>query len=119
MRGWSTTQAHRFSTDSTPETSKAAKSFYGAVFGWQTGGIGAGSEGWTLPGYGDWLEREHHPNLRKQMAKAGAPQGFEDVVGAIVPIADDQPETPAHWGVTFATDDADATAEKAAELGGR
>jgi uncharacterized protein len=97
---------------------EAARSFYAAVFGWQTASIGAGSQGWTLPGYGDWLEQEHHPDLRKQMADAGAPQGFEDVVAAIVPIADDQPDTPAHWGVTFATDDADATADKAAELGG-
>jgi uncharacterized protein len=96
----------------------AAKSFYGSVFGWRTGPIGGGSEGWTLPGYGDWLEREHHPNLRKQMAEAGAPEGFEDVVGAIIPIADDQPDTPAHWSVTFATADADETAEKAAALGG-
>jgi uncharacterized protein len=97
---------------------EAARSFYAAVFGWQTGSIGAGSQGWTLPGYGDWLEQEHHPDLRKQMEEAGAPQGFEDVVAAIVPITDDQPDTPAHWGVTFATDDTDATAEKAAELGG-
>jgi uncharacterized protein len=52
------------------------------------------------------------------MAGAGAPEGFEDVVGGIIPIADDQPDTPAHWNVTFATDDADATAGKAAELGG-
>jgi predicted enzyme related to lactoylglutathione lyase len=97
---------------------EAARSFYAAVFGWQTGSIGAGSQGWTLPGYGDWLEQEHHPDLRKQMEEAGAPQGFEDVVAAIVPMTDDQPDTPAHWGVTFATDDTDATAEKAAELGG-
>jgi uncharacterized protein len=97
----------------------AARSFYGSVFGWQTGSIGGGADGWTLPGYGDWLEREHHPQLRKQMAKAGAPEGFEDIVGSIVPIADDQPDTPAHWSVTFATDDADATAAKAVELGGR
>ena len=96
-----------------------AKSFYGSVFGWQTAGIGGGAEGWTLPGYGDWLEREHHPELRKQMATAGAPDGFEDVVGGIIPIPPDQPDTPAHWGVTFATDDADATAAKAAELGGQ
>jgi uncharacterized protein len=96
----------------------SAKSFYGSVFGWETGPIGGGSEGWTLPGYGDWLEREHHPNLRKQMAEAGAPEGFEDVVGAIIPIADEQPETPAHWSVTFASADADETAEKAAALGG-
>jgi predicted enzyme related to lactoylglutathione lyase len=95
-----------------------ARSFYGSVFGWQTGSIGGGAEGWTLPGYGEWLEREHHPGLRKQMADAGAPEGFEDVVASIIPIADDQPDTPAHWSVTFATDDADATAAKATELGG-
>jgi predicted enzyme related to lactoylglutathione lyase len=98
---------------------EGAKSFYGSLFGWQTGSIGGGAEGWTLPGYGDWLEREHHPELRKQMAAAGAPDGFEDVVGSIIPIGDDQPDTPAHWGVTFAVDDADATAAKATELGGR
>jgi predicted enzyme related to lactoylglutathione lyase len=98
---------------------ESAKSFYGSVFGWQTGPIGAGAEGWTLPGYGDWLEREHHPNLRRQMADAGGPAGFEDVVGAVIPIPDDQPDTPPHWSVTFATDDADATAAKAGELGGR
>ena len=95
-----------------------ARSFYGSVFGWETGTIGGGAAGWTLPGYGDWLEREHHPGLRAQMAAAGAPERFEDVVGSIVPIVDDQPDTPAHWSVTFATDDADATAANAAELGG-
>jgi uncharacterized protein len=98
---------------------EGARSFYGSVLGWQTSGIGGGAEGWTLPGYGDWLEREHHPHLRKQMAEAGAPEGFEDVVASIIPIADDQPQTPAHWSVTFAVDDADATAAKAAELGGK
>ena len=54
---------------------EGARSFYGSVFGWRTAGIGGGAEGWTLPGYGDWLEREHHPNLREQMAKAGAQRG--------------------------------------------
>jgi Glyoxalase-like domain len=39
-------------------------------------------------------------------------------VASIVPIADDQPDVPAHWGVTFAVDDADAVAKKASELGG-
>ena len=97
---------------------EGAKSFYGSVFGWETGSIGGGAEGWTLPGYGDWLEREHHPDLRKQMAEAGAPEGFEDIVGAVIPIPDDQPDTPPHWSVTFATDDTDATAAKARELGG-
>jgi predicted enzyme related to lactoylglutathione lyase len=97
---------------------EGARSFYGSVFGWQTSSIGGGAEGWTLPGYGDWLEREHHPHLRTQMAEAGAPEGFEDVVASIIPIGDDQPDTPAHWSVTFATDNADAMAAKATELGG-
>jgi predicted enzyme related to lactoylglutathione lyase len=97
---------------------EGARSFYGSMFGWRTGSIGGGAEGWTLPGYGDWLEREHHPDLRKQMAEAGAPEGFENVVASIIPITDDQPDTPAHWSVTFAVSDADATAAKATELGG-
>jgi hypothetical protein len=98
---------------------EGAKSFYGSVFGWKTLEIGGGGEGWALPGYGDYLEREYHPGLRKQMAEAGAPDGFEDAVGSINPIADDQPETPPHWSVTFAVDDTDATAAKAVDLGGR
>jgi predicted enzyme related to lactoylglutathione lyase len=40
------------------------------------------------------------------------------VVASIVPITDEQARTPAHWSVTFATDDTDATAAKAAGLGG-
>jgi predicted enzyme related to lactoylglutathione lyase len=95
---------------------EGAKSFYGSVFGWTTLALDAG-EMWTLPGYGDFLERDN-PDLRKQMAEANAPEGFEDVVAAINPIPDGQPDTPAHWSVTFAVDDADATATKATELGG-
>jgi uncharacterized protein len=94
-----------------------AKSFYGSVFGWETLDVG-GAEMWRLPGYGDHLE-EANPGLRKRMAEMGAPQGFEDVVAALVPITDDQGGVPASWGVTFAVEDADATAEKAAELGGK
>jgi uncharacterized protein len=88
------------------------------VFGWQTLTPFAGAEMWTLPGYGDYLER-YHPDIRKQMAAAGAPQRFEDVVATLNPIPEDQPDTPAHWSVTFATDDADATAARATELGGK
>jgi uncharacterized protein len=72
---------------------------------------------WTLPGYGDHLERDN-PDLRKMVAETGGPPGFEDVVASINPIADDQPDTPAHWSVTFGIDDADATAARAVELGG-
>jgi predicted enzyme related to lactoylglutathione lyase len=96
---------------------EGAKSFYGTVFGWRTLVIDGGVVMWTLPGFGDFLERDS-PELRDQMADAGAPNGFEDVVASINPIPDDQPDTPAHWSVTFAVDDADAIASRAAELGG-
>ena len=96
---------------------EGAKSFYGAVFGWETLGLTGGFEMWTLPGYGDFLERDD-PDLRKRLAEFGGETGFEDVVASISPIADDRPDTPPHWGVTFAVADADATAQKAAELGG-
>ena len=88
---------------------EGAKSFYGSVFGWETLALEGGAEMWTLPGYGDHLERED-PDLRKRVAEVGGPAGFEDVVASINPIADDQPDVPAHWSVTFAVDDADATA---------
>jgi predicted enzyme related to lactoylglutathione lyase len=97
---------------------ESAKPFYGSLFGWQTLGLEGGAEMWRLPGYGDFLERSE-PGLRARMAESGAPEGFEDVVAAINPIADDQPDVPPHWSVTFAVDDADATAARAAELGGK
>ena len=96
---------------------EGAKSFYGSVFGWSTLDLGGGFQMWTLPGYGDYLERDN-PDLRKVVAEAGGPAGFEDVVASIDPLPDDQPDTPPHWSVTFAVDDADATAAKATELGG-
>jgi predicted enzyme related to lactoylglutathione lyase len=95
----------------------AAKSFYGSVFGWTTLDVGGGTEMWARPGYGDHLERDN-PDLRKQIAEAGGPSGFEDVVASINPLPDDQPDTPPHWNVTFAVEDADATAARATELGG-
>jgi uncharacterized protein len=94
-----------------------AKSFYGSVFGWTTLDLG-GAAMWTLPGYGDYLERDN-PGLRERVAEVGGPAGFEDVVASINPIPDDQPDTPAHWSVTFSVADPDATATKATELGGR
>jgi predicted enzyme related to lactoylglutathione lyase len=94
---------------------EAAKRFYGAVFGWTTLDLGSG-EFWTLRAYGDYLE-QLTPGTRERTAEMGA-AGFEDVVAAITPIAGDDADAHAHWGVTFSTADADATAAKAAELGG-
>jgi predicted enzyme related to lactoylglutathione lyase len=91
-----------------------ARSFYGSVFGWETLDMGGGFA-WALPGYGDFLE-QRRPGLREGMAQMGAPERFEDVVASLAPISDD---APAHWGVTFAVDDADAIAARAADLGGQ
>jgi len=96
---------------------EGAKAFYGAVFGWKTLELPSGSL-WTLPGYGQHLE-EGSPGLGEQMAAMGAPEGFIDVVAALNPIPDHEPDGPAHWSVTFAADDVDATAAKASELGGQ
>ena len=95
---------------------EGAKRFYGEVFGWETGEFD-GFTAWTLPAYGDHLELLN-PGNRERMAEAGGPGGFEEVVAAISPIPDDQPDVAAHWSVTFAVHDADAAVAKAVELGG-
>ncbi|MDQ2827122.1 MAG: VOC family protein [Actinomycetota bacterium] len=95
---------------------EGAKAFYGSVFGWKTLALASGVA-WTLRGYGEHLE-EASPGLRGQMAGMGAPDGFIDVVATLNPIADDDPDTPAHWSVTFAVDDANAAVARASELGG-
>jgi predicted enzyme related to lactoylglutathione lyase len=96
---------------------EGAKDFYGAVFGWGILDLGGGSA-WTLSGYGDHLEAKD-PGLRERVREVGGPTGFEDVVASVLPIADDQPDTPPHWSVTFGVDDADAIAGKAIGLGGK
>jgi predicted enzyme related to lactoylglutathione lyase len=95
---------------------ESAERFYDAVFGWKILPLKAGPM-WILPGYGDHLEQKT-PGLRDGMKQMGAPDGFIDVVAQIDPIADADRETPAHWTVTFAVDDAAETAAKAAQLGG-
>ena len=97
---------------------ESAKTFYGSVFGWRTLPMGSGAEAWTLPGYGDHLELLN-PGTRERMVAMGAPEGFEDVVATLTPLLADHSDVPPHWSVTFATDDADATARKASELGGQ
>ena len=53
------------------------------------------------------------------MKRDGRPERFEDVVASAPPDLRRRPTTAAHWGVTFAVDDADAIAARATELGGR
>lgn len=92
-----------------------AAAFYGAVFGWDV--VAADGRFFALPAYGDFLE-ERTPGMRENMQQMGAPARFEEVVAGVMPIPDDQGDTPAHWSVTFAVDDADAIAARASELGG-
>jgi predicted enzyme related to lactoylglutathione lyase len=92
----------------------AAERFYGEVFGWRQLPL-PGSPMWMLPGYGDHLEKST-PGLKEQTASAGVPEGFVDVVAQLMPIAEGD-DTPPHWNVTFATDDVEATAALATELG--
>jgi len=95
---------------------EGAKAFYDAVFGWRTLALDGGFLAWTLPGYGDHLEAAT-PGLREMMAGMGAPPGFEDVVASIDPAVAEESGAPVSWSVTFAVDDADATAARAKELG--
>jgi uncharacterized protein len=96
---------------------EAAKAFYGTVFGWDTLEVDGG-EMWTLSAYGDHLE-EGDPGLRERIVGFGVPARFADVVATINPLTDSEPDTPPHWSVTFAVDDADAVAAKVSELGGK
>jgi predicted enzyme related to lactoylglutathione lyase len=94
----------------------AARAFYGAVFGWELLDIGNTGAMWGLKAYGEFLEART-PGMRENMEKMGAPANFQDVVAAVNPLTDD--DTPAHWSITFAVDDADAIAARAPQLGGK
>jgi predicted enzyme related to lactoylglutathione lyase len=102
---------------------EGAKAFYGAVFGWEASSLdmdGGESAMWRVPGYGDFLE-QRDPDLRRRMEDVGAPEGFEDAVAWLLPMTSDRfsDDAPPHWSVTFAVDDADAIADRAAKLGGK
>jgi uncharacterized protein len=103
-----------------PEGSKV---FYSRVFGWEPDFVDLGygdSWMWRVPGYAKVLE-VNDPDLRRRQADAGAPAGFEDAIGWMMPMTSDQfpDDVPPHWSITFAVDDTDAVAGRAAELGGK
>jgi predicted enzyme related to lactoylglutathione lyase len=81
---------------------EGAKSFYGAVFGWQTSSFAMGDAEmtmWHMPGYEGGEPMQPVPR---------------DVVATMLPPND----APPHWSVDFWVHDVDETAAKAAELGG-
>ncbi|MGH8930595.1 MAG: VOC family protein [Egibacteraceae bacterium] len=102
-----------------PEGSKA---FYGAVFGWEANTVDLGSGEtwmWRVPGYGETLAA-NDPDLYRRQEDFGAPEGFEDAIGWLMPMTAEQfpDDVPAHWSITFGVDDTDAVANRATELGG-
>ena len=103
-----------FSTLNTADAD-GAQAFYGSVFGWQ---IGSPDEGGTAmvmkPGYQDFLAQKD-PELPARLEQFGAPEGFGDVVAAMSSVSNG---ASPHWDVTFSVEDADASAQRARELGG-
>ena len=85
---------------------EGAKAFYGALFGWQPEAFGSPEAPltlWRLPGY---------------VGEAGQPIP-RDVVAVMAPAGDGAAAVPPHWNVNLRVEDADATVEQAASLGGR
>jgi hypothetical protein len=82
---------------STPDPD-AAVAFYGAVFGWETEAFGDIATMWRLPGFVGGEPQQPVPR---------------DTVAVMVR------GEAAQWNVDFWVDDVDATAERAASLGGR
>ncbi|MEQ7004793.1 VOC family protein [Actinopolymorpha sp. B17G11] len=99
-----------------------AAAFYGQVFGWEATpvdfGFGFGETVmWRRPGYAEFLET-FDPGLRRRHSEGGAPEGFSDAIGWLLPLSGDDASAAPHWAVTFASADTDATVEAAAKLGG-
>ena len=90
--------------------------FYATVFGWEATAIDFGfgeSWMWRMPGYAEHLEI-NDPGLRQRHAEAGAPEGFSDAIGWLLPANGE----PSRWAVTFSAADTDVTTEQASALGG-
>lgn len=79
---------------------EGAKTFYGALFGWE-GMAYSGMDGYTL-----WMLGGNAPENGKG--------GMIDMESTDMPA-----EVPPHWDVTFAVADPDQIAEKAKQLGGK
>ena len=98
---------------------EGAKSFYGSVFGWETLGLDGGFRRGRCPATPSTWSRTT-PASASGWPRRARPRASRTSSPASIPIPDDQPDTPPHWGVTFAVDDADAiAAKKATELGGK
>ncbi len=96
----------------TPPTPPRPRGFYTAAFGWRVVDLGFGTA-IQVPGYGDHLEATVDPDIRSR--QGSAPEGFEDVIGGVVPV--EEGESP-HWHVTFTVADRDDSVASVERLGG-
>jgi uncharacterized protein len=87
--------------------------FYVEVFGWAVDDLGFAPMV-RCPGYGDHLEATVDPGIRARHRAGGAPPGFSDAIGFVVPL---QPGMRPHWHVAFSVADRDATVDSAKRLG--
>jgi uncharacterized protein len=101
---------------------KAAERFYRAVFGWESFDFEMGDSSYTfftLAGYGDFLAKSN-PRVRETIEAGGDYAKFTDAVATLIDRSTEQDASePPHWSVTFAVDDADATASTAERLGAK
>ena len=103
-----------FSDLYTRDVEKATE-FYGRMFGWTIGEFAPEGYGMIYrPGYGEHLAKGD-PEIYERLDSFGAERSFADVVASITKLTDG----PARWGITFAIEDADASAARASELGGK
>lgn len=99
-----------------------AARFYRAVFDWEVRNFDLGDvsyEFFKLAGYAEFLA-ESNPDLRDRIESDAGAAAFADAVAMLVDASSEHDATNGNrWTVTFAVDDADATAAEAERLGGR
>ena len=87
---------------------EGATRFYGEVFGWEPETMDLGGSDYTLFHVSGYVGGEPEQPVAR------------DVVAGMAAMTDDRfaAEVPPHWSIDFWVDDVDATADRAAELGG-
>lgn len=88
--------------------------FYTTVFGWSIDDVGFATM-IRVPGYGDHLASTVDPTIHERQSGAGAPPGFADSVGWLIP---EKAGEPTHWHVVFTVADRDASVEIVERSGG-
>ena len=100
----------------------AAEAFYGAVFDWTSTAFFDGDPEsdryWRRAGYGDFLAaRDPEVRAWQEVSADSTPEGFADAVAIVQSLAREGADASPRWTITFGVADADASYQKAIELG--